>query len=132
MASQQPVFCCPLVDELAHTDERLGHKLERFVQWARETLLQPAVTEETWDPDTLIEVVVSPTNSPMNVRNVFFVVGVDGNGDETGKFRQLPDRGARRIDPSMPVEECRMLVCEWCQLFYSIFVYKRRQGQGQQ
>lgn len=126
MDIQAPIFCCPLAEQCGNTHESLGHKLEPFMEWARETATsQVSTATENCTRDFLIEVVKTRQHAPKQPSSRVFFIRSNQDGSEG--YRESLAARYRQMNSSAPVEECRILVCIDCQLSYSVFLFKKPQ-----
>lgn len=124
MNFQAPVFCCPSAEQCGQTHESLGHQLEPFVKWARATS-QISTATAIHARDFLIEVVKTRGNAPEQSSSRVFLIG--NEQDDSKKYGEFLANGFRPMSSSAPVEECRIIVCNPCQLSYSVFLFKKQQ-----
>lgn len=126
MNIQAPIFCCPSAEQCGQTHESLGRRLEPFMKWARESpSFQISAATETHFRDCLIEVVKTRQDAPKQPSNRVFGIGNDKDGFKA--YREHITTKPQPIHSSALAEECRILVCNECQLSYSVFLFKRRQ-----
>ncbi len=130
MDLQAPIFCCSSAEECGRTHESLGQKLEPFMKWAREKATsQDSNASGTYILEFLIEIVTTRQNAPRQPSSMFFVIA--NNPGDPNAYREFPTIGSRQMYPWALAEECRVLVCNKCQLSYSVFLFKRRpQGES--
>ena len=126
MNTQRPIFCCPSsVHQYGQTIESLDQRLEPFVAWARErSVFQGPTPTGEYLYNFLIEVVRTRMNVPRQPVRRLFAIWNEQSGPTD--FREISVPISRQMGPATPVEECRILICNDCQLSFTIFLYKKQ------